>query len=81
MYLAKPCVASSCDGNKDVLADGINGFICDSLEDYVSNINFLVQNKDVAYKIGNRAKEDVEREFNTKVMEKKYKDLFTTIIG
>jgi len=38
MYLQKVCVVSNVIGNRDVIHDGQNGFVCDTLTDYCAAI-------------------------------------------
>lgn len=35
MYMKKPCVVSDVIGNHDVIENGVNGFVCDSVDDFV----------------------------------------------
>lgn len=38
MYLKKPCVVSNCTGNRDVIQDGRNGFLCGGTNQYIKAI-------------------------------------------
>lgn len=38
MYMKKPCVVSNVIGNHDVITTGDNGFVCDSVEDFVKAV-------------------------------------------
>ena len=38
MYMKKPCIVSNVIGNRDVIKNDVNGFICDKAEDYVAAI-------------------------------------------
>lgn len=79
MYLGKPCVVSKCDGNKDVIKDGINGFLCDSIDDYAEAIRKLLHNSQLGEKLGAQAKKDIVDIYNVEQIEKKYRNLFGKI--
>ena len=46
LMLGKPCVVSGCDGNRDLITDGFNGFVVhdSNLDRFVSHINELHDN-------------------------------------
>lgn len=41
MYMKKPCVVSDVIGNHDVIATGDNGFVCDSVDDFVKAVRSI----------------------------------------
>ncbi len=73
MYMKKICVVSSVVGNRDVINEK-NGFLCENLDDYISVID-QVQHMDTRC-IVQQAKDDILREYNTKIMSEKYKELY-----
>lgn len=38
MYIGKLCLVSNTMGNKSVIKNGINGYICETAEDYAKRI-------------------------------------------
>lgn len=72
MYLRKKCVVSNVIGNNDVIKKGYNGFVCDSVEEYLEAIVC----KDNVDEIVDNAYNDICREYNTKVMAKRYKAIY-----
>ena len=76
MYLGKPCVVSKCDGNKDVIKDGENGFLCDTAEEYVKAVRWIVNDRKLGIKIGSAAKKSIINTYNVKQIEKRYRELF-----
>ena len=74
MYLEKPCVVSDVKGNHDVIQNNRNGFLCNTVDDYVNAIK-TVQDIDCSSIIKN-AYSDILNEYNTKVMAKKYKEVY-----
>lgn len=78
MYMKKICVVSSVVGNRDVI-NGKNGFLCENLDDYISVID-QVQHMDTR-SIVQQAKDDILREYNTKIMSEKYKEIYHKYSG
>lgn len=75
MYIGKPCVVSNADGNRDVIQNGKNGFVCESKEEYVDAIKKLLADSNLRIKCGEQAKKDVLGKYNVMVMEKEYRKL------
>ena len=77
MYMKKLCVVNNVIGNRDVIHDGENGLVCDSVDDFVEAIreaghhqNYLIN----AYR-------DVLSKYNTEVMAKNYCKIYLAKIG
>jgi len=76
MYLQKPCIVSDVVGNRDVIQDSKNGFVCPDLNSFVSRIKLLCNNPVISKKIVDRAKTDIRVEYNTKNMAHKYRKIY-----
>ena len=73
MYMKKPCIVSDVIGNRDVIHNGENGFVCNSTEEFVEAIHRAREGrKDLVEK----AYQEVMNEYNTSVMAKKYSDIY-----
>lgn len=72
MYMKKVCIASNVIGNRDVIQDGVNGYIANNIDDFCRIINDVISSRDVE-NIKENAKLDVVNEFNAKEMIEKYK--------
>lgn len=71
MYMKKMCVVSDVIGNHDVISTNSNGYVCNTVDQFVNAIkeypnNHVIEN---AYK-------DILEAYNTKVMAKKYIDIY-----
>ena len=75
MYLEKPCVVSDVLGNRDVIRNGENGFVCHELEQFVAAIRKAEQS-DVARALCRAALRDIEHEYNITVMARRYKGVY-----
>lgn len=71
MYIGKLCLVSNVIGNKSVIKNGVNGYICESVDDYVKEIKAAI-NK-FPTNIVNNAYKDVINVYNTEIMKEKFK--------
>lgn len=78
MYIGKPCVVSTADGNRDVINE-CNGFVCEDLELYIKAIKQLILDPNMVELLGIQAHKDIIEKYNVFVMEKKYRELFKKI--
>lgn len=74
MYMKKTCIVSNVIGNRDVIKDRENGFVCKCLEDYIWAIKYIHQNG--ALHVVENAYQDILDEYNTKTMVKKYSSIY-----
>jgi len=69
MYMKKICVVSNVIGNKDVIHNDENGFVCSKLDDYV---NAIKESQKGMKDLVDCAYNDIINIYNTKVMAKQY---------
>ncbi len=71
MYMKKMCVVSDVIGNHDVISNKSNGYVCKTVDQFVNAINEYPNDHAIenAYK-------DILEVYNTKVMAKKYIDIY-----
>lgn len=72
MYMKKPVVVSNVIGNRDVVKNKENGYVCDKVEDYVSAISDVAHHKEYA----RNAYYDVIGHYNITNMTQKYTALY-----
>lgn len=74
MYLKKTCAVSNVIGNKDVINNKINGFICESALDFKKAIEYTMRhdNKSLLY----TAYDEVLNIYNTKKMAYSYAEIY-----
>ena len=73
MYMKKACVVSNVIGNRDVIHNGENGFVCVKVEDYVKAIKRCQNGED---ELINQAYQDILNLYNTKVMAEQYSEKY-----
>ena len=78
MYMKKICIVSNTIGNKSVIKDGFNGFICNTPVEYADCIKRIKQ----CYpeNIASKAFDDINNIYNTSEMKRKYIDFYNSII-
>jgi glycosyltransferase involved in cell wall biosynthesis len=74
MYMKKLCITSDVIGNRDVIRNGVNGFICKSADEFARVIKN--QSKCLDQSITEKAYQDILDEYNTVVMGEKYKQVY-----
>lgn len=79
MYIKKLCLVSNTMGNRSVIKNGINGFTCDTAEDYAERIREAM--RAFPEDLTQHAYEDIRNVYNTDVMAAKfmafYEDLYS----
>ena len=76
MALKKPCIVSNVIGNRDVISNENNGFVCNNLNEFIEVIKNIQDNKYNLEKISENAFNDVKNIYNTDVMCKKYCNIY-----
>lgn len=79
MYMGKLILVSNVMGNKSVIQDGKNGFICNTAQDYANRIKDAMKN--YPQEICNQAIKDVHTIYNTQVMKRKYINFYNEAIN
>ena len=76
MYMKKICIVSNVIGNRDVIEDGKNGYIAESVDEYVVIINNILSKNEMNLKIKNSAYLNIEEIYNIKKMMEKYRRIY-----
>ena len=79
MYIKKLILVSNTMGNKSVINDGINGYVCDKAEEYAEHIKAAM--KEFPKELPERAYQDVLEMYNTDAMKKKYVEFYNGIMA
>lgn len=78
MYMEKLCLVSNVIGNKSVIRDGVNGYLCDTAEDYAVKIRNAM--KCFPAELARHAYQDVLETYNTNVMNEKFVRFYNSIL-
>lgn len=79
MYMKKLILVSNVMGNKSVINDGINGYVCNTPEDYALKIRQSMMN--YPSELPENAYDDVLSIYNTAEMKRKYVDFYNGLIN
>lgn len=74
MYMKKICVVSNVIGNRDVIINNYNGFICLNADDFIKKIK-TVRINDFDRVVEN-AHDEILKKYNTQIMANEYKDIY-----
>ena len=78
MALRKPVIATDCSGNREIIHNGINGFLipANSVNDLVNKIDYILQNENIIIKMGKLGEGRILEEFNSEKMVARYCHLY-----
>ncbi len=74
-----PLVVSNVDGNRDVVSQGVNGYLCNSVDDYIEAILLLSSNESLRTSLGNNSKKLLLEKFNIKKNIKNLESIYECI--
>lgn len=78
MYIKKICLVSDTMGNKSVIQDGKNGYVCNTAEEYAEKIRSAMTR--FPEEITQKAHLDVEERYNTEKMKSNYIAFYKKIV-
>ncbi|QIY82133.1 glycosyltransferase family 4 protein [Chryseobacterium sp. NEB161] len=76
MYLKKVCLVSNVIGNRDVIRNNENGFICNTAEEYAQNIRNIINGISDASLITENSHQDVNQLYNIDLMADSYSKIY-----
>ena len=77
MFMKKLCLVSNTMGNKSVIKNGVNGYVCNSAAEYAMNIKNAMANYPL--QLTERAYQDVLQVYNTEKMKEKYTAFYKSL--
>lgn len=77
MYIRKLILVSNTMGNKSVIKDGVNGYVCEKPEEYAAKIKTAM--KEFPVQLPEKAYQDVLNIYNTETMKKKYIEFYSRL--
>ena len=80
--MAKPIVTTNAPGCKEVVEDGLTGFLVPIKDSktLAKKLDILIENENLRKKFGKKAREKVQREFDIKVVVDKYMYLYNQVV-
>ena len=77
MYIKKLVLVSNTMGNKSVIQDGVNGYVCETAEEYAERIKAAMI--EFPQKLPENAYKDVLEKYNTEIMKKKFINYYSSL--
>lgn len=79
LSLSKPCVVTDCDGNRDLIQDGYNGYVVnqDDLAGFIEKVNVLLSNADLCKTMSVQALQSFNEHYNIKNNIQKLESIYT----
>lgn len=78
MYMGVLCLVSNTMGNKSVIKDGVNGYVCTTAEEYANRIKECM--KQFPTSVAEQGRKDVLQHYNTERMKKDYVKFYNDAI-
>ena len=81
MGLAIPAVLADVGMNKEVVKDGVNGFLAKNEQEWLDKLQKLIENKYLRQSIGLAGRETIEKEYSCQARNKEYVNIFLELSG
>ncbi len=80
-YMAQevPPVVSDVGVMREIVEDGVEGFVVNRIDDFYSSLKRLIENKELRIEMGKNARKKVERFYSIEVVSKMLVDIFKSI--
>lgn len=79
MSVGVPTVASNIGGNREIIQDGINGFLASTEDEWVDKLSLLIENPELRRRLGMAGRETVEELYSVKVNAPKYLEILKMV--
>lgn len=79
MAVGIPTIASPIGIIPDYIQDGVNGFLAETDEAWVEKLSVLIKNPELRQKMGQAARETIQRYYSAEVWVPKIKEIFTSV--
>ena len=81
MALKKPVIATAGGGTNELVLNNITGFLINQKtpQEMQEKIEFLLDNQDIAERMGQKGKERIQQEFNIEKMTNSYLDIYNKL--
>ena len=81
MSVNKPAVMSSVGMNSEIIANGINGFLADTPEEWFDVLSKLIEDENLRKTIGLAGRKTVEEKYSMNSQKEKYLDLYLSLMN
>ncbi len=79
MSVAVPCVVSNVGANRDIIKDGVNGYIAETEKEWIEKISKLIESSELRRNIGLEGRKTVGEKFSMQVNAPKYLEIINKV--
>jgi L-malate glycosyltransferase len=79
MSVGVPTVASAVGGNREIIQDGVNGFLASCEEEWIQKLSFLIERPELRRSIGMAGRETVEKRYSLKINAPKFVEVLNSV--
>lgn len=79
MSVGVPTVASNVGGNRDIIQDGVNGFLASSEEEWIEKLSLLIEKPELRQRLGIAGRKTVEEKYSLKVNAPKFIEVLNKV--
>lgn len=80
MALEVPAIMSAVGVNKDIVQDGVNGFLAANEKEWVEKISWLVEDKVLRERLGKAGRKTIEEEYSCQALQQTYVKHFQSLL-
>lgn len=81
MALEIPTIMSAVGVNMEIIKDGQNGFLASSKIEWIEKLTYLIESRDLRYKIGQAGRLMVLEKYSVEVNKEKYLSIFNSLLS
>ena len=81
MGMGIPCVCSPVGMNKEIITDGVNGFLASTEDEWVEKLSFLIESPQLRNKLGAAGRKTVEERYSVNINAPKFLDVLKGVYG
>ena len=75
----KASIASPVGANNKIISQGVNGYLAETTEDWITNISMLINDKELRDQLGLNARKNVEENYSLQINSKILENLILSI--
>jgi glycosyltransferase involved in cell wall biosynthesis len=79
MALEIPTVISPVGVNREIISDGVNGFLAASIDEWVGKLSLLIDDSELRIKVGQSGRKTVDDKYSVKSQQARYLELINSL--
>ena len=81
MALAIPTIMSPVGVNKDIITDGVNGFLASATDEWVNKLSTLIESAELRGEMGGKGRKTVVEQYSVEAIKHLYLKYLTGVAG